>query len=220
MYMTGFHSTLFGRNDNGVPPHNCLNLYFAHWTLHSRELFVCAMVGVVVLGIMVEGVSAWRSVYMWNLRNSRSTMVKGVGGYGENYGMGVRIRMSLFHGLQAFLGYILMLSTMTYSIELLLCTIIGLCIGYTIFYEYRTKAGGSASSSTNPCCDFMEDALTPLNGDNSRGFGYEPLTSIAVDGEEAEDIAPDDVSGENGCDDHLGIGIEVGGCCVPENTKF
>jgi hypothetical protein len=51
-----------------------------------------------------------------------------------------------------------MLATMTFSIEFLLCVIIGLVIGYVIF------AGDTYSHvTTNPCCAFLEDEANERN---------------------------------------------------------
>merc|ERR1719384_462579 len=48
-------------------------------------------------------------------------------------------------------GYILMLATMTFSVELLLCVIVGLGIGFILFYDER-----DGHVTTNPCCSFMQ----------------------------------------------------------------
>lgn len=47
----------------------------------------------------------------------------------------LRVVVTLLHALQAFCGYLLMLVTMTFSIELFLAVIVGLAMGYAIFFQ-------------------------------------------------------------------------------------
>jgi len=143
MYMDGFHFTLSQSSD--AP---CLNLFLPQWTLHSRLRFFTAMLGVLALGITIEGVTALRSRYRAMAKITESER--------REISDRVQLLMTLLHGLQACIGYILMLATMTYSIELFLCTILGLCIGNFIFRKHRTIM---LSNSSNPCCDFLEDEL-------------------------------------------------------------
>jgi len=150
MYMDGFRFSLL----TGTPP--CLNLFFSDWTLHSRGKFFRAMVLVVILGIAVEAVAAYRAKYI--------AMVQSDSGSGSSNKRRVKVVMTLLHGLQAFMGYILMLATMTYSLEFLICTCTGLCIGYFLFFKDRV----SFPSATNPCCDFLEN-------EGANGYAYSPL---------------------------------------------
>ena len=69
----------------------------------------------------------------------------------------VMIILTLFHGMQALSGYILMLAAMTYSIELLLSAITGLCIGYFMFYKQRLVLRKSLVSTSSPCCEFLDE---------------------------------------------------------------
>jgi Ctr copper transporter family len=113
MYMDGFRFSLSTSEKNP-----CLNLYFPSWTLNTRSKFLWAMLGVVLLGIVTEGVSKLRYTLSRRLT-----------------GMTKRWIMSLLHGVQALVGYILMLATMTFSVELLACVILGLGTGFAIFYD-------------------------------------------------------------------------------------
>jgi len=56
--------------------------------------------------------------------------------------------------------YILMLATMTYSIELFTCTLLGLSVGYFISLKYKNLSSPPKATNTNPCCDFLEDELS------------------------------------------------------------
>jgi hypothetical protein len=59
--------------------------------------------------------------------------------------------VTVLHGVQACVGYVLMLATMTYSLEFLFSVVLGLGIGYTIFYNELDN-----HVTTNPCCNFMQ----------------------------------------------------------------
>lgn len=111
MYMGGFRFSLSGN-------HPCLNLYLPGWTLDTRSKFLWAMMGIVLLGIVTEGVSKLRS----RLSKRLSGTIK-------------RWTITLLHGMQALVGYILMLATMTFSLELLGCVILGLVLGFALFYD-------------------------------------------------------------------------------------
>jgi len=142
MYMDGFQFSLSQSSD--AP---CLNLFLPQWTLHSRLRFFTGMLGVVALGIGIEGVSSLRSKYL-ALAKIESER--------REISVRVQVLMTLLHGLQACIGYILMLATMTYSIELFVCAVLGLCIGNFIFRRHKTIM---SSNSSNPCCDLLEDKL-------------------------------------------------------------
>ena len=122
MYMDGFRFSLLGNNNP------CLNLYFPGWTLDTRSKFWWAMMGVVLLGIITEAVSKLRSLSSKRL----SGFLK-------------RLTITVLHGIQALVGYILMLATMTFSIELLVCVIVGLGLGFALFYDDE-----DAHVTTNP----------------------------------------------------------------------
>lgn len=121
----------------------CLNLYFPGWTLNSQGKVFGAMVGVLVLAMTTEAISKLRhrlSVKARNVATSQAVRKKLVAA------------QTLLHGAHALVGYIVMLATMTFSLELLLCVISGLTLGYVLF-------GGEKYShvSTNPCCAFLEE---------------------------------------------------------------
>jgi hypothetical protein len=136
MFMDGFRWALKGDG-------TCLNLYFPGWTLDTRGKFVAAMFGVVLLAICTEAISRFR--HNISVKQRRSTT-----GLADRKQLGL-MQIGL-HGLHAFTGYILMLATMTFSLELLVCVITGLVIGYILF-------GGDTYNhvTTNPCCAFLED---------------------------------------------------------------
>ena len=130
----GFHLSLKGGQ-------SCLNLFVPSWTLDTRGKFVGAMVGILFLAILTEGISKLRFLAQITLSSSSHCCHRHR-----------RWIMTLLHGLQAFVGYLLMLATMTFSIELFLCVLVGLGSGYAIFYNENDR-----HVTTNPCCNFIQD---------------------------------------------------------------
>lgn len=124
--MDGFRWALKG----GQP---CLNLYLTSWTLDTSGKFCLALLFVFLLAISTEAISKYRHT----LARRRDR---------------VRWMQTCLHGIHAATGYILMLATMTYAVEMLVSVILGLVVGYVIF-------GGDSYShvTTNPCCAFLED---------------------------------------------------------------
>ena len=111
MYMDGFRFSLSGKQP-------CLNLYLPGWTLDTKAKFLWAMMGIIILGIVMEGIS-----------KLRSHLSKRLSGFAKRWAI------TLVHGVQALVGYILMLATMTFSLELLGCVILGLSLGFALFYD-------------------------------------------------------------------------------------
>eukprot|EP00566_Odontella_aurita_P001495 CAMPEP_0113553588 /NCGR_PEP_ID=MMETSP0015_2-20120614/15696_1 /TAXON_ID=2838 /ORGANISM="Odontella" /LENGTH=239 /DNA_ID=CAMNT_0000454673 /DNA_START=291 /DNA_END=1010 /DNA_ORIENTATION=+ /assembly_acc=CAM_ASM_000160 len=171
MYMSGFQWSLFA-DPSEVP---CLNLFSPSWTLDTRPKFFLGMLAVLLLALVTEGVSFLR------MKMSKKPIERERRRRNSRTWRGKR-KASLFrlglHGLQALLGYLLMIAAMTYSIELLLSAIVGLIIGHGTFFERiysdgatddEMNAEGSAETdigddvagantvSTNPCCAFMND---------------------------------------------------------------
>jgi len=129
MYMDGFRFSL----REGAP---CLNLYFPGWTLDTREKFLIAMAGVVAMGVLTELISRLRFRVQRGL--TAGSLCK-------------RWIITGLHGFQALVGYVLMLATMTFSFEILACVILGLALGYAIFYDED-----DTHVTTNPCCNFIQ----------------------------------------------------------------
>ena len=101
----------------------CINLYFPGWTLDRAWKVVIAMVGVTLLAILTEAISKFR--HNLSVKARRATT--------QQQRKNLHWAQIGLHGIHALTGYILMLATMTYSLELLLCVILGLVIGYAIF---------------------------------------------------------------------------------------
>lgn len=134
-YMDGFRFAMAGNQP-------CLNLYFPSWTLDTRTKFVGCLLLVFLLSFGTEGVSKYRH----KLSSKRPT--------GRQYHRNWQIKISALHGLQAFLGYIVMLATMTFSVEILVSVVVGLSTGY--YYFFAGELGLEGHVTTNPCCNYMQ----------------------------------------------------------------
>ena len=121
MYMDGFHSILFSAKDS---KQSCINLFFSSWTLDTTWKVLFAMVTLFILAFGMEGLSATR------LNFFSSSNIDALGFTTRKKSM----LIVLFHALQAFLGYMLMLGAMTFSLELLLSVCFGLAAGYYHFF--------------------------------------------------------------------------------------
>jgi len=74
----------------------------------------------------------------------------------------VRAALTVLHGTQALAGYMLMLCAMTFSAEFLVVTVVGLSLGYTVFFHSNPNDADAflednTHVNANPCCNFMED---------------------------------------------------------------
>lgn len=195
MYMEGFRFTLASDSDTG-----CLNLFFPSWTLDTKGKFVGAMFGIFFLGVLVEGISAFR--LRQHKRMKPSALRK--------------ITVMSLHGIQALFGYILMLATMTFSAELLLCTVFGLAAGYGIFFDDSI----ATHVTTNPCCGFMEDeAVEQGKDDNENGTIRAKTATISEsNGDRAGEclcpcVFPDE-------DESTPDPARTGGCCSNNNQPL
>ena len=198
MYMDGFTFSLFHHNNSSssssLSP--CLNLLFSGYTLDNPYKFILAMIIVTCIGISVEGIAWLKRRYVIgikkkirtnnnndNIHTSTAAAATTINDNTNNNNNIVddkeyiiaKYVLAGLQGLQAFIGYILMLAVMTYSIELLLSAILGLSLGFIIFGKYKfllrdnediimtevsgDGGGGHGESSTTPCCDFMDDII-------------------------------------------------------------
>lgn len=165
MYMDGFKFTFFN------PSASCLNFFYAGFTLDSKLKFLIAMAIVLCLGISVEGIASLKRRYISGVRkkhyenatNSDSNNSNSENMVKKAFARGKYI-LSAFQATQAFIGYLLMLCAMTYSIEIIICTVLGLALGFLIFGRHQTilspsferveicSEDGDTGAAT-PCCD-------------------------------------------------------------------
>jgi len=175
MYMSGFRSSLLTYLFPGPPPPPdavggsvspppCLNFIMSTWTLDTPTKFAMAMLGVILLGIAAEFISALRasgSIHKLATCCSVSS--------GTNSRCGIRLVLRIVivstRMLQAAVGYVLMLAAMSYSVELFGCVVLGLALGYCLCFDVDTgggddggrgeiSAGQSGGGGAGTCCDF------------------------------------------------------------------
>lgn len=150
MYMDGFKFSLSGDE------HPCLNLFFADWTLDTKGKFYAALFGVFALAVIVEAISTFRYRIVRSVKKAhRRASSSSSQSQSQRSTQILRLFVTLLHGLQGLLGYLLMLATMTFSVELLLAVVLGLAVGYGIFFQYE-EALGRLHVTSNPCCNFLE----------------------------------------------------------------
>jgi len=146
MFMQGFQVS-------GNANKNCVILFFKAWLLDTRFKFAVACIGVIFLGIAVEGLLCLR-----RLLQSRKIL--------RFISSPIRRAsiISLF-GLNIASGYLAMLVAMTYSVELFICMVVGLVIGHAIF-----NTSAPVGESVDPCCASQvigESRETDANSDSS-----------------------------------------------------
>jgi len=176
MFMDGFRSGLQG----GQP---CINLYLTGWTLDNRTKYIAAMTGVFFLAIFVEWISKARQGFIeWARKDARR---RRVGGRRSNARAARAILVSI-HGIQASVGYILMLATMTFATELLVMTILGLSVGYAWFFlpalEDEDLVSDNSRVNANPCCNFTEEESKDISkGEDDDSLTIEDGLSLSSD---------------------------------------
>lgn len=177
MYMDGFR---FATSSSDQP---CLNLYFPNWTLDTPGKFCSGLILVFLLAFSTEGISKLRhnistsrnqqqqqqiqrrqrqrrpvleeqqsnsSTVSSSTVSSSPAMMESL--QPDRLG---QIMISSLHGIQALLGYIVMLATMTFSVEILISVILGLSTGY--YYYFAGEVGLEGHVTTNPCCSYMQN---------------------------------------------------------------
>eukprot|EP00931_Biecheleriopsis_adriatica_P120125 TRINITY_DN95260_c0_g1_i1.p1 TRINITY_DN95260_c0_g1~~TRINITY_DN95260_c0_g1_i1.p1 ORF type:complete len:806 (+),score=162.39 TRINITY_DN95260_c0_g1_i1:355-2418(+) len=136
--LTDMHMSGFEVARQSVP---CIIFFFQGLELTSAWKFVLAMLATILLGILVEFMVAARR---WSAPgpSKRGTLFKW-----KLSRRGTKAWSLLLYAVTRALGYLVMLVTMTYSVELFLSVIVGLTAGHAIF-NLETPADSDAT----PCC--------------------------------------------------------------------
>ena len=126
MYMDGFQwSSLVSSK-----PKKCLNYLVAPWVLNDGGTFQGAMVYTFLLAIIMEG-----ATYM-------TAKLKHASFFRNNSHSRIRkLLLTLIFGMHQWLGYDVMIITMTFSPELLFSAIAGLMVGHLLFPRQFTSEG-------------------------------------------------------------------------------
>lgn len=161
MFMDGFHFSILqpSRNNNndmmnGMPNHNCLYYFVNTWKLDNYGKFQGAMVFTFLLALLIEGITFVRCrILQYYSKSSICNNDSTDHSSRNNRPYSVRTNTVLRHVLlticytvQAFFGYILMLISMSYSVELIASVIGGLMVGNLLFMRYDDE---TATTSTN-----------------------------------------------------------------------
>jgi hypothetical protein len=118
MAMRGFQWSLGEQEDKP----DCLNYFVPLWTLGNSGRFLGAMVYSFLLGIVTEGIT---NLQIW-IRPHLGT------------GRLRKLIMPLLYAIHQWLGYIVMMVTMMYSIELFASVLLGLMVGRVLFLPRST----------------------------------------------------------------------------------
>mmetsp|Transcript_27336 Transcript_27336/g.31855 ORF Transcript_27336/g.31855 Transcript_27336/m.31855 type:complete len:310 (-) Transcript_27336:1094-2023(-) len=185
MYMDGFKLSFLN------PESTCLNLYSSSFTLNTKSKFIIAMIIIMCVGISVEGISYFKSRYIFNaqkkvhkLKEKKEDCCQGSDQdtSREIIVQRTKIILTIFQAIQVLIGYMLMLSAMTYSIELLSSAVIGLSMGYYMFGKYEPSLKfilmdhdcenvvderHLQDNSNNHCCGMSDESDLMLRFDDS-----------------------------------------------------
>jgi Ctr copper transporter family len=160
MYMDGFHWTSGGGAAASELP--CLNILHPSFTIHTPTQLYGAMMVVFLFAIFTEGCSKFRQSLLRRFHPQRNVTSHAPSSHvtAVFYGFLHRNRgwvLPVLHGIHAFLGYILMLVIMTYSLELFVSVIAGLMVGYFVFFIVHSPfSRGSGGEERRD-----DDALDP-----------------------------------------------------------
>ena len=153
MFMDGFHWSTVWRKGATAPA--CLNYFVASWKLENASAFFGACFFSFLLAILLESFVAARSFALHRMPRAILPAVS-----------------TVLYTLQALLGYILMIVTMTFSIELIGSLVFGLIVGNFVFssHDDEDTIGADNRNTTNAGGTTSDDPLqsqAPLSNDRS-----------------------------------------------------
>jgi len=160
MSMGGFQSALFSKGH----PADCITFLFTEWKLDRPGKYVGAMIVTFGVAVLSEGITNWQP-------QIRNTYLEGKPKHQR------KTLMTLIYGFQQFLGWLLMLIAMTFSIELFACVILGLFFGKFLFPAERNPGRARRSSDVIVRNDSFRGENEPLLPDEAF-----PQSSASSDG--------------------------------------
>lgn len=116
--MDGFHRSLGSRAKH----QRCLLYFVSGWTLTDEGKFKGAVIYSFLLGLLMEVLSAVRGAAAHYLRKPVLMRI---------------LCLTVIYGIQALLGYLLMFLAMTFSVEILVAAVVGLCVGNLALFRYE-----------------------------------------------------------------------------------
>jgi hypothetical protein len=123
MFLRGFRSSLYSKE---MLP--CLSYYVRSWVLDEEGKFKGAMVYSFLLGLLTQGLSVLRVLVLLYVKKRELRKC---------------LRVAIYV-CQVFMGYILMLVAMAYSVELLLSAVVGVAFGYFLFHKGQPQSKHSS----------------------------------------------------------------------------
>jgi len=156
MFMDGYQFVFRGSS-------LCLNFLLPSVTLSSPIKFIIGLIGAFTLGYAVELLTSYRRAVFRKARER---------------GGEARKTLTILHGCQALIGYILMCLAMSYSVEILLSVVLGLTSGH-----YFHNAEEVPRDKADPCCneDFNYDDIVE---DDERQSSLYKRKSTGKEGQE------------------------------------
>jgi len=162
MFMDGFHFSLFpsekdNSTNNHSPPPPCLAYYVSTWQLTESGKFRGAMVFSFLLALLTEALSASRLRWIRFLHSYYSAAAP----------TGLRTRkhkiiLTVVYALQQWMGTMIMLISMAYSIELLASVVAGLMAGHFLFVRDHVQVHANNNNYTT---------ITTGGGESARSGG-------------------------------------------------
>lgn len=148
MFLKGFRRS-FSRSSKEMLP--CLSYYVSSWVLDDRGKFKGAMIYSFLMGLVTQGLAVIRAVVFMHIRKYRVR----------------KYLMVAIYVLQVYMGYMIMIIAMMYSVELLLSAVAGLSFGYFLFHK------GEAAASRTPRRLNMQE---PLLAEHNRSANATTIT--------------------------------------------
>ena len=151
MYMRGFHMSTSRKK---MLP--CLSYYFRTWVLRDSGHFTGALGYSFLLALLTQGLSAVRAVVVKHIVAKRTR----------------KILLVILYTVQQFMGYLIMLIAMMYSVELLFAVVVGVALGNRIFVKADPPA--VRRRRPRPTDELREPLLGPSATDEQRQENASP----------------------------------------------
>lgn len=123
MFMKGFKSIL----SKDMPP--CISYFVQSWVLDDAGKFKGAMIYSFLLGLLTQGLTVFRVIVTSKVEKRRLK----------------KYLLVSIYVLQVLMGYVLMFLAMTYSVELLLSTVVGVAFGYYLFHKAEHSSSNQSA---------------------------------------------------------------------------
>lgn len=160
MDMPSMRTTMYNGFQRALSSSNklpCLSYYVKSWVLNDKGKFEGAMVYSFLLGMLTQALAVTRAIVFCHVQQPRRK----------------KYLMVLIYVLQSYLGYMIMLVAMMYSVELLLSAVAGLSCGYFLFHkgEQQQQSPQRTSGDTRQRPSGIREPLLGEGGNSSSRYG-------------------------------------------------